>query len=475
MTKSVFVLYAERFIAIALGLVSSVVLARLLTPEEIGIASLAAATATICHMLRDMGIGTYIATATEITEQQRRTCLGMAYVLSGAAAVVMLLVAYPLGIFYSEPRLVHVIVLLAIGMAMSPMVAIRSSFLNRERRYGTVSAFNVFNVTAFCVFSILFAMNGGSYLTVPLANLAAAVATSLLVGFHGGFGSLARASLKGGRQLLSVSRWPFVSMLAQSAADRSPEFTLARVQGFTASAFFEKSLTAVDLSRRLIVEALTVMLHPRLRAARSDARRFRQVCSESVTVFFAVGLSIAVVLSLVARQIVDVLFGPVWEKSGVLLETVAWVAPFSLVNYMIVQLLYYLSNPKGVAVWSILTRATFVVTVIASATQGLAVLANGLVAVEALLMLVGLFLNRRHFDWPCIGRLLAALVPAVLAGYVLARLWYLESLALHWKPFAILLSCSFVWLGGALLTLLIQRPKALIALKRSYLGGEGSQ
>jgi O-antigen/teichoic acid export membrane protein len=467
--KSVYILYAERFINIALGLVSSIILARLLSPSEIGIASLAAATAALCHMVRDMGIGVYISTAEHISEEQRRACLGMAYLLAACGAGVLLLLAYPLSIFYREPRLVYVMALLAFSMSLSPTVAIRSSFLNREKRFIEVSLLNVFNIVIFCVLSIVFALHGASYLSVPLANVAAAILTTALVGYQDGFRTLLQASLVGGKKLLSLSIWPFLVLLTQTASSRSPEFAVARIQGFSASAFFEKSLTAVELARRLITEALFVMLHPRLRDTKEDKDRFQLVCTETVGLFFLIGLFIAMMLSLLARPTIDLLFGEAWAQSGILLQKVAWVSPAALVNFMIIQLLHHIIAPRSVAIWSVATKFVIVAVVVVTAHFGLDTLAWGIVLVETAISILGIVFIRRSLNWTYLLRLILALLPPALIGYVAAQYLFEHLAQQHSKSILIVLCCSFLWLGSTLLLLLILRPKVLLELKQSYL------
>lgn len=472
MPSSLLILYAERLIHIVIGLLTSVILARILTPEEIGIASLAAATATICHMLRDMGVATYISTAVKLTEADRRTCLGVAYVLSISAATVLSLASIPLSQFYKEPRLTQVMIVLALSMAISPAVAIRSSFLNREKKFASVSIFNVINIAAFFICSVTLALMGQSYMSVPYASLAAALTTTGAIGIRYGFGGFARVSLRGWRDLLSLSLWPFSIQLITSAADKSPEFSLARSHGFAASAFFEKSLTAVELSKRLIVDALQVLLHPRLRQVVDDRGLFRKECSDTFLLFFLVGFCIASVLSVVAHPVIAILFGRPWMRSGEILQTVAWIAPFSLGNYILIQILYYVIEPRTIASWTLFAKSTTMCTVIVSSLSGLQAIANAIVCIEIGVLLFGLILFRKHFDWSLLSESTREWGPVLGIPLVAVHMWREYGWQLVQTDVLRLISTSVIWLALFSLGTFLIRPKSRSRWYRGFIKGD---
>ena len=60
-----------------IALVSSIFLARLLTPKELGVFSLGMALVGIPELLRDFGVGTYIVQEKDLTTERIRTAFGL--------------------------------------------------------------------------------------------------------------------------------------------------------------------------------------------------------------------------------------------------------------------------------------------------------------------------------------------------------------------------------------------------------------
>jgi O-antigen/teichoic acid export membrane protein len=66
MSKDVVLTLADRYIGALTTIGSSVVLARLLAPDQVGVASLALAFVAIAHIFRDMGLTTYVMSRAKI-------------------------------------------------------------------------------------------------------------------------------------------------------------------------------------------------------------------------------------------------------------------------------------------------------------------------------------------------------------------------------------------------------------------------
>ena len=75
--KSLFWSFLERYVGIALTFVSFPILARLLTPAEIGIYSVSVAFVTFAHVVRDFGVAHYIIQEKDLSTQRMRAMFGI--------------------------------------------------------------------------------------------------------------------------------------------------------------------------------------------------------------------------------------------------------------------------------------------------------------------------------------------------------------------------------------------------------------
>src|ERR1041384_75231 len=101
--------FAERYFQAALALASSVILARILSPAEIGIYSIAAVLTGLAQVFRDLGTGQLLVARRELPQQAQRAMLTISLVMGWSLALLMAGLAAPLAAFYRQPVLVDVL------------------------------------------------------------------------------------------------------------------------------------------------------------------------------------------------------------------------------------------------------------------------------------------------------------------------------------------------------------------------------
>src|SRR5215510_9051289 len=99
----------ERYVSTGIQFASTVVIARLLTPAEVGIFSVPLSIVLIFQSMRDLGMTQYIIQEADLTEERYDTATSLTVLLSAGFAVVIWLGAGLTAAFYREAGLVPVL------------------------------------------------------------------------------------------------------------------------------------------------------------------------------------------------------------------------------------------------------------------------------------------------------------------------------------------------------------------------------
>ena len=91
--------FGTRYAATAVQFLSTLILARLLSPSEIGIYSVGASVIMIAHTLRDFGTSSYVIQEPELTPSRLRTAFTLTVGVAWCLAMAIYLAAAPLGDF----------------------------------------------------------------------------------------------------------------------------------------------------------------------------------------------------------------------------------------------------------------------------------------------------------------------------------------------------------------------------------------
>src|SRR5208337_3839612 len=164
--------FIDRYSVIAINLLMTTIVARLMTPDEIGVFVIGAAVVVLMESLRDFGVSAYLIQVQEITEGGVRTAFTAMLILSLIFAIGIYLLADPVARFYGDQRIVPVLHITAFSFLFGPFVAPNVSLLRRDLSFGSVALINVSGAIANYIGTLTLAVIGAGYLSLAWGALA---------------------------------------------------------------------------------------------------------------------------------------------------------------------------------------------------------------------------------------------------------------------------------------------------------------
>lgn len=165
--------------ATAIQFVVTVVLARLLDPDEVGIYSVTAVMVSIAHLFRDFGVASYLQQEKELTREKVGAAFGVLLTSSWAIAALVFLLSWPAATFYGQEGIRKVMQVMALGFMFIPFGAVTHSLLTRDYRAKEQAYVRVAGTLAYAISAIGFAYMGFSYMSMAWANLINIIVTAL--------------------------------------------------------------------------------------------------------------------------------------------------------------------------------------------------------------------------------------------------------------------------------------------------------
>ena len=125
----------------SLGFVSMIILVRLLSPDDFGLVAMGMSVIAICELLGQVGLDVALIQTPGATRRHYDTAWTFSVIISAVIAFVLLIIAAPAANFYHEPRLLPILLSLALGSLISGFenigtVAFRKELLfNKEFQF----------------------------------------------------------------------------------------------------------------------------------------------------------------------------------------------------------------------------------------------------------------------------------------------------------------------------------------------------
>ncbi len=307
--------FLDRYAALVLTIASSMVIARLLSPADIGIFSVTMVLVSFASTLRDMGAGQYLVQARELTPTHIRATWTIMLGTGAGMALLVLVAAYPVASFYKEPRMATIMAIVALNFLINPFGSMTYAWLMREMRFETLAVMRLFSSLAGAVTAAVLAWQDWGPLSLALGNLAATIVNAAIGTWYrpAHFGWL--PGRQGVRPALKFGGTAAFSSLLVDLTSGAPELLLGRLQSLSAAGYFSRANGLAMMFQRLVLDATNVVALPTFAREFRSMGNVREPFLRATAYVTALGWAFFVGLAIAAYPTVRVLYGDQWDAS----------------------------------------------------------------------------------------------------------------------------------------------------------------
>lgn len=313
--KSLFFSFLDRYAGLVISIVSSMVIARLLTPAEIGVFSVTMVLLMLVASVRDMGAGQYLVQERELTTERIRAVWAVQLGLGFGLACLVLLASYPVSLFYKEPRMRDIMLVIALNYAVNPFGSLTYAWLMREMRFLSVASMRFVSSLSGALVSIVMAWKGYGPISLAFGSLTSTVANALMASYFRpqhfpwvpGVAEIKRV-LSFGTKLTSGG-------LVAVVSGGAPELLLGKLQDLYAAGLYSRSNGLVQMFNRLVVDAVTSFCLPWFSKQAREQNGLVAPFLKATAYVSVVGWSFCILIICLAHPMVRILYGAQWDAS----------------------------------------------------------------------------------------------------------------------------------------------------------------
>lgn len=211
------------------GVVSTLILARVLTPADFGLVAMAMAVIGLIELASAFGFETPLVRAAQPSRAMYDTVWTLNLLFGVGCAAATALAAAPAAHFYSDERLFPIMLILALGWAIGSLANVGTVDFRRQLDFAKEFRFLMANRVVTFSITIPCALTFRSYWALIAGMFAGRLATVLFS--YGWHPYRPRLSLAAARELFSFSLWIFIEKIASFGNARAADFVLGRTHG----------------------------------------------------------------------------------------------------------------------------------------------------------------------------------------------------------------------------------------------------
>lgn len=325
-----------------INLIGSMFLARMLTPYEVGVFSVAYVFAGLLRTIREMGIGSYIVQESELTVIRFRTALGMSIIMAVVTALVVTAFAVPVSIFYQEPGVTDALLVIALSFLLVPFGATTQSYLRRQMQFNEIAVINSLSALVQNVAAVLLAWVGLSYMSLAWSSLIGILATILCTLYYRPRTLPWLPSLAEWRRVFKFGSYVSGSLFVNHCNASISDLFLGRLIGMEAVALFNRAKGISELIVSILSQATNSVSLPYFSQVIREGNPVLPGFLYATKLYCTLSIPLCAVLAVMAEPIILLLYGQQWTSSAPLLQVlclaVAIGSPASLTNQLLVAM-----------------------------------------------------------------------------------------------------------------------------------------
>ena len=293
-----------------LGVISTVILARLLTPADYGLIALATTLSAAMQLLGAYSFDLYLVRHPAPTRQHYDTVWTLVIIRNLLIAGLLLVAAEPAGRFFNDPRLASVVEILALALVVRGFANI--GIVDFQKRLTFDREFQLFASVKLGSFVVTVTL---AYLWRSYWALLAGIVTAQLLTLALSYklhSYRPRWSLQCWRDTFDFAKWLLGYNLFSFAYHRGTTFVVGHLLGSQSLGFYAMAHEIADLASTELLMPIRRVLLPAYTSLVDDSAKLQQAFVDGLSVILLLGLPVAAGIGLTAAPLVQLALGPQW-------------------------------------------------------------------------------------------------------------------------------------------------------------------
>lgn len=368
--NSLFFSFLDRYSTLAVNIVSSMVIARLLSPAEIGVFSVTLVLLSFVSTVRDMGAGQYIVQEKELTFARIQSVWALQLGLGVGLGCVVLIASYPVAHFYNEPRMTEVMLIVALNYCVNPFGSLTYAWLVREMRFEVIAIMRFFSALCGALVATGMAWQQYGPISLALGSLTSTAVNAIIAIYYRPSHFPWLPSLVEIRRVLAFGSKLTASTLASDMSSSAPELFLGKFQSLAAAGFYSRASGLVLMFYRLFADAVVAVCLPWFARQSRENGGLSESFLKATSYITALGWSFCLGIICLAHPLIRVLYGAQWDQSVDLARLLAVAIAFNVPSALCSTVLLSTGAVTVVTRVTIVTALLNVIAVAYGASHG---------------------------------------------------------------------------------------------------------
>lgn len=308
--------------------VFSIVLARLLSPEEFGTIALLYLFIGIASAFVDSGFSTALIQKQDTTHTDESTVFWFNLLMGTLAAGGLWAAAPAIAAFYATPILAPLMGVMALNILFSALGSIHSTMLTKQLNFRTLMKVSGIATAISGTVAVGLAWQGYGVWALAAQTVVASALTSLLLWLFNSWRPAMVFSVASARQLFGFGGYMLASSLLDTAYNRLYTVLIGKYFGIRELGVYDRADSTKQMPVGVLTSVLSRVALPIFSAAASESAQLRRGVRIALRSIMLINVPMMLGLAAVAEPFLEVVFGRQWLPAAPIMQILCLGAVF---------------------------------------------------------------------------------------------------------------------------------------------------
>lgn len=404
---------AEKVCSILLQMVVSIVVARLLVPEDFGVMAILTFFTAVALVVVDSGFSQTLLRKKEPTNDDYKSVFTFNMTVSLVLYLLLTALSPLLARYYDLAVISKIAPVLFLLLPLNALGIIQNTKLSREFRFGLLSRINFLASLVAGVTAIIVAVCGGGVWALVAQRLMVMGVKALLLWWRGDWRGEGSFNGVAWREMAPFSFRLMSTDIVAAAYNNVAQLFIGKVYSADTLGYFNQAQKIKDLPVQSAVLSVQSVTYPALAKIKEDSAKFAESFRKVLLINIFVMAPVAVGMSAVAEPLFRVLLGEKWLPTVPYFEIIALAGVFYPLSMVAYNVLKVHSNGSIIFRLELLKKAIMTAVLALTIPHSTMAIAYGLVAMTLVEFIVNFAATRRYttLSW---WQMICTLLPSLL-------------------------------------------------------------
>lgn len=347
--------FISKFLPQTIYLLTTMVLARFLTPTEFGQIGAIAIFLSIANSLYNAGLGGALINLKHVTEEDKSTVWIYNTVISCLLYIILFFSAPSIELFLHSPGLCIVLRWVSLIIIVNSITAVANSMLIKNLEFKFLLIVSIISAIVSGLLAIIMSINDFGVYSLVVYQIADACIRGLLISYKYGIVKGLVFDFRSFKKLFSFGAYTSLSNVVDNIYENGLGFLFGKVFSIRTAGYLTQAKKLSDSSTSVVAQTVGTAVFPII----SKLDNCNEITKETATIekYAIIALTPAILfISLFAKEVICLLYGVSWAPSAFFLSLLLIAGVFVVLENINRNFLKGVGEVKNLFIYTILKR-----------------------------------------------------------------------------------------------------------------------